>query len=125
MAVDRNGLAVLTRDECLERLRSCRVGRVAVSVDALPFIVPVDYDVADDGVAIVLRTGVGAGGKVDAALRGAVVAFEVDCVDPDRHRGWSVLVTGTAVDRGGGHFELSADLVSGRLIQPVPLATPA
>jgi nitroimidazol reductase NimA-like FMN-containing flavoprotein (pyridoxamine 5'-phosphate oxidase superfamily) len=47
-----------------------------------------------DGDRIVVRTNPGT--KLDAALRNAVVAFEVDHYDPVAHTGWSVLVTGRA-----------------------------
>lgn len=94
MEVDRNGLAILSREECLHLLHSSHLGRVGVSLDALPVILPVQYAMLDD--AIVFRTGIGT--KLDAALRGAVVAFEIDSVDPLYHRGWSVVVTGRSLE---------------------------
>ena len=51
-------------------------------------VVPVNYAVLDGD--IVIRTG--SGTKLDAALTGAVVAFEIDSVDPIYHEGWSVMV---------------------------------
>jgi hypothetical protein len=33
---------------------------------------------------------------LDAAASGAVIAFEIDNIDPFSHTGWSVLVVGTA-----------------------------
>lgn len=68
------------------------VGRVALSQNALPVVLPVNYAVLDGDV--VIRTG--AGTKLDAALNGAVVAFEIDAVDPIYHEGWSVMVQGRA-----------------------------
>lgn len=90
--VDRNGLEVLDREECLRLLSNCHVGRLALSIDALPVILPVNFVVHDDKV--VFRTA--AGTKLSAAARSAVVAFEVDNIEPLRHEGWSVLVTGRA-----------------------------
>ena len=90
MEVDRNGLIVLAREECLELLGSSTLGRVAVTVGALPTILPVNFRLVDEQV--VFRTGVGS--KLDAATRGEVVAFEVDGIDPVEHTGWSVVVTG-------------------------------
>lgn len=134
MEVDRNGLGVLTRTECLELLRASHLGRVGVSVDALPVILPVQYAMLDDDV--VFRTGVGT--KLDAALQNNVVAFEIDSVDPLYHRGWSVVVTGRALEvtDAGEHavcerlplrpwrpgevdrfVKITTDVVSGRLIQ--------
>jgi nitroimidazol reductase NimA-like FMN-containing flavoprotein (pyridoxamine 5'-phosphate oxidase superfamily) len=71
-------------------LDSGDVGRVAVSIAAVPAILPVNYAVID-GV-IVFRTA--AGSKLQAATHRAVVAFEVDEHDRDARTGWSVLVVG-------------------------------
>lgn len=92
---DRNGLDVLDRDECLALLERSVLGRVALSMGALPTILPVNFRMVDGDV--VFRTGVGS--KLDAAARGAVIAFEVDAFDPIEHTGWSVVVTGVAQDR--------------------------
>jgi uncharacterized protein len=89
---DRRGLRMLSRDECFQRLRRQGVGRVAVSVGALPAIFPVNYATLDGD--IVFRSGPGT--KLTAAARGAVVAFEVDDADSFAHAGWSVMVVGPA-----------------------------
>ena len=90
--LDRNGLVVLNRAQCLELLSRVTFGRVAVTIDALPVILPVNFRLVDE--RIVFHTGPGS--KLDAATVGAVVAFEVDGVDPVSHSGWSVIVTGVA-----------------------------
>jgi nitroimidazol reductase NimA-like FMN-containing flavoprotein (pyridoxamine 5'-phosphate oxidase superfamily) len=92
MEVDRNGLEVLQRDECLRLLRHHSLGRVGLTFGALPTVLPVNYHL--NGDRIVVRTG--AGSKLDAAMRNMVVAFEVDDFDPMYHSGWSVVVTGIA-----------------------------
>ncbi len=92
MEVDRNGLEVLDRDECLRLLAPKTVGRLGLTSGALPTVLPVNYRLVDDRV--VLRTNVGS--KLEAATTNAVVAFEVDDVDPVWHTGWSVVVTGVA-----------------------------
>ena len=92
MHFDRNGLEVLSRAECLRLLGGARIGRVGLSMGALPAVLPVNFTLVDD--AIVLRTA--AGSKLDAALANSVVAFEVDSIDPMYHTGWSVLVQGVA-----------------------------
>jgi nitroimidazol reductase NimA-like FMN-containing flavoprotein (pyridoxamine 5'-phosphate oxidase superfamily) len=91
-ATDRNGLHVLSRDECLRLLREATLGRVGITVDALPVILPVNYRLLGD--RIVFRTSPGT--KLDAATRNAIVAFEVDDIEPVSHSGWSVVVVGTA-----------------------------
>ena len=138
MQFDRNGLEVLSRAECVRLLAGAHIGRVGVSVGALPTVLPVNFAVVDE--AIVLRTAPGS--KLDAALNNAVVAFEVDSVDPMYHTGWSVLVQGVAsevvdpaererlrtaplrpwADHDRDRFvRIYIDLVSGRrLVQPPP-----
>ena len=89
---DRDGLEALGRDECLQLLATATVGRIALHWDALPRVLPVNF--ALDGETVVFRTGPGT--KLAAAAAGAVVAFEVDDIDPWYHDGWSVVVTGIA-----------------------------
>jgi len=85
-------LEPMSDEECIRRLHAAAVGRVGISMGALPVILPVNFAMLDGDV--VIRTG--AGTKLDAALRGAVVAFEIDGVDPIYHSGWSVLAQGRA-----------------------------
>jgi nitroimidazol reductase NimA-like FMN-containing flavoprotein (pyridoxamine 5'-phosphate oxidase superfamily) len=132
MEIDRNGLQVLDRAECLELLRTVSVGRIGVTSGALPTILPVNFQV--DGDQILIRTG--RGSKLDAATRNAVVAFEADEVDASARVGWSVVVTGVArevspddvatldvshLDRwapgeDGRVIAVSLDIVSGRRV---------
>jgi len=94
MELDRNGLEVLGRDDCLALLRTVPVGRIGLSMHALPVVLPVNFVVDDDHDRLVLRTAEGA--KLRAALMGAVVAFEADLINPMNHTGWSVLVRGSS-----------------------------
>ncbi len=89
---DRNGVEIIDEVGCHRLLAQGSVGRLALSVRALPVVLPVNYLLVDEGILI--RTG--AGTKLDAACDGAVVAFEIDGVDIVSHTGWSVLVQGTA-----------------------------
>jgi nitroimidazol reductase NimA-like FMN-containing flavoprotein (pyridoxamine 5'-phosphate oxidase superfamily) len=73
-------------------LASALIGRVIVSVDALPAAFPVSYRVVED--AIVFRTAPGT--KLTAAVNHTVVGFEVDEIDVPSQSGWSVLVVGTS-----------------------------
>ena len=92
MELDRNGLEVLDRDECLHWLESSTLGRIGVQSGALPSVLPVNFALCNN--EIVIRTGDGT--KLQAATRNAVVAFEVDDIDSIYHTGWSVTITGVA-----------------------------
>lgn len=89
---DRHGIEVLSLAQCLTLLRSRPLGRLAYLDAGGPAIVPVNHLM--DGSTVVLRTLAGA--KLDAAIIGKPVAFELDDHDPVRGTGWSVLVRGRA-----------------------------
>ena len=92
LPTDHAGLAVLSFDECLDRLRRARVGRVAFVHNGEPLILPVNHDL--DRETVVFRTA--AGSKLAAAEAETPVAFEVDAFDVERRSGWSVVVRGSA-----------------------------
>jgi uncharacterized protein len=117
------GLELLDEEECLQLAATRPVGRVAVSLDALPAVFPVNFRL--DGRDVVFRTGPGT--KLQAALRNAVVAFEVDDFDTDGRSGWSVMIIGrsSAGDGGGvdlpaphpartNHVRIAGDIITGR-----------
>jgi len=128
-------LESLDRDECLTLLATVPVGRVAITDQAMPAIVPVNFLV--DGSDVIIRSV--RGSKLAAATRGAVVAFEADTFDPDERTGWSVLVVGVAshvteraevdrlstlglqpyLDGAASHYiRIPAAQISGRRLQP-------
>ncbi len=92
MTFDRNGLEMLSEEDCLLLLGSASIGRLALSVRALPVVLPVNFALLPDGILICT----GAEARLDQACDQAVVAFEVDGFDPITQTGWSVLVQGTA-----------------------------
>jgi nitroimidazol reductase NimA-like FMN-containing flavoprotein (pyridoxamine 5'-phosphate oxidase superfamily) len=92
MTLIDNGLEILSPEQCLDLLGRATVGRVAVTVGALPAIFPVTYALLGDD--IVFLTGEGT--KLRAALAGAVVAFQVDHIDEVEGSGWSVMAVGLA-----------------------------
>ena len=131
MELDRNGLEVLSRSECLRLLAGSRIGRAIVTDRALPAAFPVTFALLDEDVVFMTT----AGSKLDAARGAEVMAFEADHIEPGAQMGWSVLVQGFAgvlVDAGdvvraralhlqpwttGGDFQfvrIRAELVSGR-----------
>lgn len=105
--LDHAGLEVLGFDECMELLATQPVGRIAFIDAGEPVILPVNHAVT--GLDVVFRTTVGS--KLEAALRGAVVAFEVDGWDDLYRTGWSVLVRGRLE-------EIEAEEVAGVLLRP-------
>lgn len=130
------GLEVLSRHECLRLLARGGLGRVAVSVGALPTVLPVHFAVVGEDVVFPVVPG----GELDMAVRDAVVAFEADHIDPAT--GWSVVVTGIAtevseveklrllrttpalawaLEEHQCFFRIPAEMVSGRRILRQPL----
>ncbi len=89
MYSDGSALTQLSRDDCLRLLASVPVGRIIYTRRALPAVELVNF--ALDHGDIVIRTD--RGGKL-AAARGAVVAFEADCLDAAHQAGWSVTAIG-------------------------------
>lgn len=99
MSMERRlfSLRELSRARCFDLLATVAVGRIGVSVRALPVILPVGYAVT--GERVVFRTAPGT--KLDAAVHRSVVAFETDRYDPAGDWGWSVLVQGMAAEITG------------------------
>jgi hypothetical protein len=87
---DTRELDVLDQEQCLALMRTATIGRVAFTHGALPAVQPVTFALGEEEVFIPTHPG----NKVVAASRGAVVAFEVDDVDPAARTGWSVTVVG-------------------------------
>ena len=133
MDSDSAALEQLPRDECLRLMGSVPVGRIIYTRQALPAVEMVNFAIV--GGDIVIRTS--AEGKLAAATRGAVVAFEADSVDLVQRTGWSVTIIGQAravtdvaeirrleratppswVTRQSGHFvRISPAMVNGRRV---------
>lgn len=83
-------LEELDVDTCLGLLSRHHFGRVALADDGGPLVLPVNYTV--DRGSVVFRTAEGT--KLDAAVSGDPVAFEVDEIDESTRSGWSVVVRG-------------------------------
>jgi len=68
------------------------IGRVALSVDALPAIVPVTFKLIGDSIVF----GATAGSRLARATANSIVAFLADSYDLDSRSGWWVEVLGPA-----------------------------
>lgn len=85
-----NGPEALSRAEAIVLLGTREVGRLVYTRRALPAVMVVSYAVRDGAV----WAWTGSASSLARALRGAVVAFQVDDLDLAARSGWSVLVTG-------------------------------
>jgi nitroimidazol reductase NimA-like FMN-containing flavoprotein (pyridoxamine 5'-phosphate oxidase superfamily) len=82
----------LATEECKRALESVPIGRVALSVDALPAIVPVTFKLIGDSIVF----GAMAGSRLARATANSIVAFLADSYDLDSQSGWWVEVLGPA-----------------------------
>jgi nitroimidazol reductase NimA-like FMN-containing flavoprotein (pyridoxamine 5'-phosphate oxidase superfamily) len=85
-------LLVLPEDECRRLLARGHLGRVGLVEGDRPVILPVNY-VFDDDCVVFQSTR---GSKLEAALAGRSIAFQIDAIDPVYHGGFSVLAYGRA-----------------------------
>jgi hypothetical protein len=95
MWIDGQGTTVLPANEC-QRLMAVAaqdglIGRLAVSTDQAPVVIPVNFSFRDG--RILFRVGPG---FLSHTADGHLVAFEVDHVDLVDGSAWSVLVRGLA-----------------------------
>jgi hypothetical protein len=96
---------ILSRQQCLARLSSMGVGRIGVSMDALPVILPVQFRVVDESVLFATTRNT----RLDTATTGAVIAFQADAYDPGEPAWWSVLLQGIARPVDGHEAEARGD----------------
>ena len=89
---DHTGLRVMGTEECLDRIRSTAIGRVAFTRDGQIVLLPVHHVVR--GMDIYFRTS--GGSKIEAAADHDPMGFEVDAYDASATTGWSVALSGTA-----------------------------
>lgn len=87
-------MGVIDEPDCVELIRSTPVGRIGFISEGAPLVLPVNF--AWHRGHIVFRTLEGQ--KLAAASASQTVCFEVDHWDQDERAGWSVVVTGTAIE---------------------------
>jgi nitroimidazol reductase NimA-like FMN-containing flavoprotein (pyridoxamine 5'-phosphate oxidase superfamily) len=120
----------LTPEQCLTLLAGTDVGRVGVSVAALPEVHLVRFRLVADAIVFHTRQG----SSLDRAVRDAIVAFEAGQPGVGSGPGWTVHVQGRArhvtdpdefaeLARPPDRLvRLSIDRVSGHLWEPGTLA---
>ena len=84
----------LDEEECFSLLHAGSLGRVAVSLGAIPAVFPVNYHAMNGDIYFFTAEGT----KLAAAARRATISFEIDHFDSQYHHGWSVLAVGRAVE---------------------------
>jgi len=106
--LDHNGLEVMDRQACVQRLARGGVGRLGLfAPDGWIHILPVTFWMEDETVFMHTRPG----GMIQrVAEAGVPVAFEVDDTDPGYRGGRSVLVR--------GRLHLAHSALPGRHPQP-------
>jgi len=85
-------LATLSEAESVALLGTQKVGRLVFTRWALPAVTPVNFVLREGAVWIWTAST----SSTWQAVRGSVVAFEVDQLDADTRTGWSVVVLGVA-----------------------------
>lgn len=95
MWIDQRGSEVLPVPECLRLLaaaaKSGTIGRLAVSREDAPLVVPVNFAYEDHRVLVQLGEG-----TMSEVAANSLVAFETDEVNRQERKAWSVLVRGLA-----------------------------
>jgi uncharacterized protein len=84
----------LTREECLAHLAGARLGRVGLSVRALPVIWPVRFALA--GGDVVFRAPPDS--RLRAAAKDAIVVFQADHHGEDTGVAWTVQAQGRCIE---------------------------
>ena len=94
---------------CLELLRCGELGRIALDVDGVPVIMPVNYRLVETAHRTWIAVRTRPGNVLDRDR--APVGFEIDHVDHGSREGWSVLVRGILlrVDRTAAAFDVLFD----------------
>jgi Pyridoxamine 5'-phosphate oxidase len=95
MWIDERGSEILAAPECLRLLalaaKQDHIGRLAVTEELSPLVVPLNFTYHDKGV--LLRIGPG---RLSDLVQDSLVSFEVDRVEPEQGQAWSVLIRGLA-----------------------------
>ncbi|MEV4002558.1 pyridoxamine 5'-phosphate oxidase family protein [Actinomadura sp. NPDC049753] len=92
MHLDHSGMEILDDEECRALLRRSTIGRIVFTLQALPTVQPVNF--VFDGELIVVKTS--SASRLATAASDTIVAFEIDEIDADGDRGWSVVTVGPA-----------------------------
>ena len=106
------------RDECIDLLKTATCGRLALTVNAMPSVIPVTFELS--GGDAILRSLIGPQVVVHPDQ---VVALEAGCLDDVADKRWSVVILGMlivdktdaepGVTGASPRFRLSTEFTSG------------
>lgn len=104
----RRDLGAIPNEECQVLLRSTELGRLAVNVGGVPYVVPISYRWMSlpefDRPVAVLR--VRSASTIDRSIGPA--ALLVDAIDVTHGRAWSVLARGELVRLSSSHPQVTS-----------------
>jgi len=100
----------MTRRECVALLATGSVGRVVYLDGAIPEVVPVSYQVADESVVF----GVEMSSPLAQQPEGTVVTFQADSFNTDYESGWHVRAIGVV----GSILQPEEMAVAGSILPP-------
>jgi hypothetical protein len=123
----------ITAAECWALLASASVGRLALSLQALPAILPVQYYLDGDKIALCL----GHYQVPGQAVTNTVAAFVADAIDTTTSQGWAVQVLGKVAPpqwmngpgdcgqhAGGQVIHLAPATIAGQRLHLCPFLSP-
>ena len=106
----------IPEDRCWELLATASVGRLALSVRAMPVILPVQYYL--DGRRLVVCIGHHA--IPEQSLDDVIIAFAADTIDSVTRSGWSVQVQGRSVILRRLGVDAACGQAAGQVVQIEP-----
>lgn len=87
--------------QCRELLGRTRIGRIGLSIGAIPAVVPIRYELAESDILVTCEVN-----QVAKAMENAVIALQSDGFDEDSRKRWTVLAIGYAHRIAGWEFPL-------------------
>jgi hypothetical protein len=76
----------LSQEECVVLLSKCRYGRLGLSMNDVPYVIPISFVYLKDKIYLHSR---GEGKKIEFAIKNPNVCFQIDIIDKDC---WSSVV---------------------------------
>jgi hypothetical protein len=104
---------IIDQEACLQLLSAATFGRVALSLRALPRIVPVRFDVHRGQIRAAAQGAL----ALDGAHDGAVVALQADGYDDGTQQVWNVHVIGRLSDCHDRGFVIRPGIIEGEWLR--------